>query len=140
MQDEIIFTLTIEAQEMRVRYRPKYFEAADYGHFEFTSPHQPRRRIPVSETGYRSHFAPTWEVEAAPSVEEYARAVVLNVMHGTSCPDDDGEDGGQLAFFNRRMAAVRGHAALPPLGGKAPAGCVPAQPGIPAVEMPQARH
>jgi hypothetical protein len=100
MQEENIFTLTIDAQEMQVRYRPQYFVAGDYAHFEFTSPHDPRRRIPVSETGYRSYFAPTWEIAAAPSVEEYARAVALNVMRGTSCSDDDGEDeGGQFALF-----------------------------------------
>ena len=53
---EITFTLTIDAQEMPVRYRPDcyVFEELDfaYGHLEFHSPHGPRRRIPVSETGY----------------------------------------------------------------------------------------
>ncbi len=100
MQQDIHFTLTIEAQEMLVHYRPRYFATADYAHFEFTSPHEPRRRIPVSETGYRSHFAPMWEIEAAPSVEEYARAVALAIMGAKSSPDDDGEEeGGQLALF-----------------------------------------
>jgi FAD/FMN-containing dehydrogenase len=41
--------------------------------FEFRSPHQPPRRIPVSATGYRSHFAPMSAVEAEPSRQEYAR-------------------------------------------------------------------
>jgi hypothetical protein len=69
MKQDLTFTLTIESQEMIVHYWPNTFE----------SPHEPRHRIPVSETGYRSHFAPSWEVAAAPSVEEYARAVALSL-------------------------------------------------------------
>jgi hypothetical protein len=100
MQQDMTFTLTIEAQDMVVRYRPRYFTAADYAHFEFTSPHTPRRRIPVSETSYRSHFSPMHEIEAAPSVEEYARMLALAIMGTTSAPDYDGEaEGEQLALF-----------------------------------------
>jgi len=41
-----------------------------------------------------------WEVEGAPSVEEYARAVALQLMSAKARPDDDDEDeGGQLALF-----------------------------------------
>jgi hypothetical protein len=99
-QQEITFTLTIDAQEMRVRYRPDYFTSVGYAHFEFTSPHEPKRRIPVSETGYRSHFAPMWEIRAAPSVEDYARAVALMLMQRKPEPDDDDTDEPQqLALF-----------------------------------------
>ncbi len=49
---KITFRLTVEAQEMVVDYKPHYLK--DVGHFEFRSPHEPPRRIPVSETGYRS--------------------------------------------------------------------------------------
>jgi len=56
MQEEIIFTITIEAQGMRVRYRPHYF--ADYGHFEYYSPLEPRRRIPISEPDTAAIFRP----------------------------------------------------------------------------------
>ena len=35
----------------------------DLGQFVFRSPHKPARRIPVSQTGYRSHFADMSEVE-----------------------------------------------------------------------------
>ena len=100
MQQDMNFTITIEAQDIAVHYRPRYFATADYAHFEFTSPHEPRRRIPVSETGYRSHFSPMHEIEAAPSVEEYARALVLAFMGAKPSLDDEGEDdGGQLALF-----------------------------------------
>lgn len=95
----ITFSLTIEAQEMRVDYTP-YWSAgeAPYGHFEFRSPYERPRRIPVSETGYRSHFAPMAEIEAAPSPQDYARELALAVVAsgpgGRMVADD-----GQLSLF-----------------------------------------
>jgi hypothetical protein len=75
------FKLTIEAQEMLVDYTPDYFTGSDpTALIEFRSPHQPPRRIPVSATGYRSHFAPMSAVEAEPSPEEYARVAALTFM------------------------------------------------------------
>jgi hypothetical protein len=72
----VTFTLTVEAQEMIVQYQADWMP--DTGHFEFRSPHEPARRIPVSETGYRSHFAPTEDVEASASPQDYARNFVLS--------------------------------------------------------------
>ena len=75
---ETSFILTIDAQDIEVRYRRHCIEGSDaYAILEFTSPHQPRRAIPVSKTGYRSFFAPMHEIDAAPSVEDYACAVAL---------------------------------------------------------------
>ena len=48
--------------------------------FEFRSPHEPARRIPVSETGYRSHFAAMSEVEDAASPKDYARVIALTFI------------------------------------------------------------
>ncbi len=63
-QSQATFTLTVDSQEMRVRYKPNYIGGTDpYALIEFTSPHEPPRRIPVSETGYRSFFAPMSEIE-----------------------------------------------------------------------------
>jgi hypothetical protein len=85
-QPETVFTLTIDAQEIRVRYRPYYINGLDpYALLEFTSPHKPRRRIPVSESGYRSFFAPMYEIENAPSVEKYASMVAV-ALAGESGP------------------------------------------------------
>ena len=100
MQDEIIFTLTIDAQDILVRYRPRYFVTADYAHFEFTSPHQPPRRIPISDTGYCSHFSPIHEIGAAPSVEEYAYKLAIALTRAKS-PTNDGDEeiGRQLDLF-----------------------------------------
>ena len=97
-QPETVFTLTIDAQEMTVRYLPYWTKGlAPYGHFEFKSPSEPRRRIPVSETGYRSYFAPMHEIEDAPSVEEYARIVALAIIARQSGPA--AEDADQLSLF-----------------------------------------
>ena len=80
MARAITFSLTVDAQQMRVRYQPNYF--ADTGHFEFRSPHKPPRRIPISQTGYRSHFASMEDIEAAQSPQEYARMVALALLFG----------------------------------------------------------
>ena len=74
----ITFTLVIEAQEMIVSYQPNWM--TDVGHFEFRSPEEPPRRIPVSETGYRSHFASMTDVEASASPQDYARDVALGML------------------------------------------------------------
>jgi hypothetical protein len=75
---ETVFTLTIDAQEIRVRYRPNHIGGRDaYAILEFISPHQPRRRTPVSESGYRSFFAPMRDIEAASSIEIYAGMVAV---------------------------------------------------------------
>jgi hypothetical protein len=92
-QPETSFTLTIDAQEVRVRYQPNYIGGTDpYALIEFTSPHQPRRRIPVSETGHRSFFAPMWEIEAAPSLEKYTGLVatfLISEQRGPEVADAD---------------------------------------------------
>lgn len=77
------FRLTIEAQPMLVSYTPGSTKGMfAEGHFTFTSPHKPARRIPVSETGYWSHFVPMEEIEEAESPEAYARSLALAVING----------------------------------------------------------
>jgi hypothetical protein len=77
-QPEQTFVLTIDAQDIAVRYRPYYIDGHDpYAMLEFTSPHEPRRRTPISESGYRSFFAPMDEIAAAPCIETYASMVAL---------------------------------------------------------------
>jgi hypothetical protein len=98
---ETTFTISIDAQDITVRYRSRYFVSADYGRFEFLSPHEPRRRIPVSETGYRNHFSPMHEIEAAPNLEEYAIALAAALIAAHSGSDDDQafEQPAQLGLF-----------------------------------------
>jgi hypothetical protein len=81
----ITFSLIVEAQEMIVKYVPDWM--VDMGHFEFRSPHKPPRRIPVSETGYRSHFAPMDEVKASHSPEDYARDYALSRLRSPKDKD-----------------------------------------------------
>ena len=74
---------------MRVTFTPYRF--ANYGHLEFSSPDQLPRRILVSETGYRSHFAPMHEIEEAPNVEAYAQALAIALMDATAHDENQGD-------------------------------------------------
>jgi len=89
------FKIVVEAQEMIVSYEPNWI--ADTAHFEYRSPHKPPRRIPVSDTGYLSHFAAKEEIEAAASPQDFAREIALALLRADRAPDD--EDGGQLRLF-----------------------------------------
>ena len=80
----VTFTIEVEAQKMIVDYRPNWM--GDMGQFEFRSPHKPARRIPVSETGYRSYFAPMDEVKAAASPKDYAREAALSMIRANLKP------------------------------------------------------
>jgi hypothetical protein len=82
---ETVFTLTIDAQDVTVRYQPNHIDGPEpYAIIEFTNPHEERRRIPLSKTGYRSFFAPMREIEHAPSVERYASLVALVLVQEVS--------------------------------------------------------
>jgi hypothetical protein len=74
----VTFRLVIEAQEMIVKYYPEWMEDTDQ--FEFRSPFNPKRRIPISETGYRSHFAPVEDVKASGGARSYPRDLVLTEL------------------------------------------------------------
>jgi hypothetical protein len=91
----ITFTIVIDAQEIAVSYRPHRMQ--DVGHFEFRSPHNPRRPIPISETGYLSHFAAMKDIEAAKSPQDFARDAALTML--SSERNTDAEDRGQLSLF-----------------------------------------
>ena len=75
----VTFRLMFDFQEMVVHYRPNSMDG--YGQFEFRSPRKPAKRIPVSETGYRCHFAPMDEIKASASPKDYAREVVLDIVN-----------------------------------------------------------
>ena len=97
---KLTFSLVVEAQEMLVEYEPKWSggEAA-YGHFEFHSPHNPPRRIPVSETGYLSHFAPMQEIASFANPNEYAMAFVRSVLDSARTRKAISTEPGQLSLF-----------------------------------------
>ena len=80
------FSLTIEGQQIDIAYTPNKY--ADHGHFEFHSPHQPPRRILISETGYRSYFAPMWKVEEVGCPQACAEAIIKALMKMQTVADD----------------------------------------------------
>ncbi len=92
------FRLSVEGQEMLVSYEP-YWSDGEFpvGHFEFRSPYEPPRRIPVSETGYRSHFAAMADIEACESPEQYARLFVEAVLDRPTSRRKEASD--QLKLF-----------------------------------------
>lgn len=92
------FSIMVEGQQMLVRYCAYYFRYGDYaiGHLEFFSPHEPIRRIPISDTGYRSHFAEMVEIESFARVDEYAVAVVMAHRSDREQLEDDDDVQGSL--------------------------------------------
>jgi len=94
----VTFLLVVEAQEMIVTYEPNWSEGEfAFGHFEFHSPHEPPRRIPVSETGYRSHFASMEEIASFEGPEAFAKAYVEAMLRRTQPRSALGTD--QLSLF-----------------------------------------
>lgn len=89
------FRLTVEAQPMIVSYEPRWRNSG-YVHFEFRSPHKPARRIPVSETGYLSHFATTEEMREARNPHDFARGFVAAYLQSKLSRRPDPR---QLALF-----------------------------------------
>jgi hypothetical protein len=88
------FRIVLEAQEMVVSYKPRWF--TDMAKFEFRSPHKPPRRIPISGTGYLCHFVPMREVELAESPQDLARAEAKDLFRA-QCRRP--EDPRQLPLF-----------------------------------------
>lgn len=97
--DGIVFDLVIEGQRMIVHYAPRLGGSCPLGHFEFRSPYDPPRRIPVSATGYRSHFAAIHQVAAAASPEAFARDLALALLRSEQKRGQKDREGTQLSLF-----------------------------------------
>jgi len=69
----ITFILVVEAQEMIVTYQPNWM--TDVGHFEFRSPEEPPRRIPVSETAIAA-ISLRWWMSRHPPVRRTTRGML----------------------------------------------------------------
>lgn len=97
---KIAFRLVVDAQEMLVSYEPNWSSGEfAFGHFEFRSPYDPPRRIIVSETGYRSHFAPMADIKASASPEDYAREIVRAVIDDDKKRKRPASEQEQLSLF-----------------------------------------
>jgi hypothetical protein len=109
MDEETVFTIEAEGLPVRVRYRPGYLKAMGRGHMEFLSTAQPPRPIPISATGYRSHFCAPEAVAQLGTPEAYARAYCKAMMRKRRGEEASLQDildaasgppkGGQLALF-----------------------------------------
>jgi hypothetical protein len=92
-EEQITFTLIWAERVVEVRCQPNWLNS-DYGHIELRS----TTRLPVTETGYRSHFVPG----AAFSDEAYVRAYVerwLNEAAQTRAWQHYLKDSRQLTLF-----------------------------------------
>jgi hypothetical protein len=89
------FTITVEGQPMVVSYEPRWLKSG-YAHFVFQSPHKPPRRIPLSETGYRSHFVSMEDVKEARSPQDFARDLASAWLRSKQSRPEDPR---QLALF-----------------------------------------
>jgi hypothetical protein len=74
MPKETVFIIPVEGIPVQVHYRPEYFSILGYDHMAFTSTSEPRRGIPISHTGYRSHFLHRDALPLLGTPEAYARA------------------------------------------------------------------
>jgi hypothetical protein len=75
---EARFTIIVDGIAVAVRYRANYF--GEHADFEFTHPGEGQKPIPVSRTGYLSHFVHGSFVEAAGGPEHLAKAFCLAVL------------------------------------------------------------
>lgn len=67
-----VFQITVVGVTMQVSYDPSFPSSVNVVHLEFRSLNE--QAIPVSSTGYRSHFTFTESIETVGSVQEYAVA------------------------------------------------------------------
>lgn len=76
------FEIEIGGQEVRVDYIRDYYPADGTDLFQFRSPDDPARPIPLSETGYWSHFAHHDAVEACNGPQTYSQLVAAARLDG----------------------------------------------------------
>jgi hypothetical protein len=65
-------TLTWDGITMTIRYRPEYFPGYDHLEIQVTGPER-TAPLPITETGYRSHFLRPGEIDAAGGPAAYVR-------------------------------------------------------------------
>lgn len=95
------FTVTVDGVAVAVRHQPA--RSAGHDHFEFSDPSGEGKPIPISRTGYRSHFVHGSFVEQAGGPEAFARAYCLAVLSGGDTKTDDDEEpatGRQASLFD----------------------------------------
>lgn len=66
------FLITVNGSAIKVRYNPTWSRTFDSAHMEFHSVESPAQPIPISKTGYRSHFSYRKNISSFDSPEHYA--------------------------------------------------------------------
>lgn len=75
------FMITVSGSPLKVRYNAKWGSGLlGVAHMEFHSPESPAQPIPVSETGYRSHFLPRENVSSFDSPAHYAVSYCMALL------------------------------------------------------------
>jgi hypothetical protein len=77
-----IFSLTIAGEDVRVEYTRDYFPRIATDHFQFRSPHDPVRPIPMSGTGWWSQMVHHDIVEACGGPKLYAELLAQAEVEG----------------------------------------------------------
>ena len=78
--ETLIETLVWDGVSIEVRYEPDWWGHSRFGpdrqvaHLELEAISPKRAPLPITETGYRSHFLPPGEVEQAGGPASFARA------------------------------------------------------------------
>jgi len=91
------FTISIDSQSIHVSFTPYCF--SEYGHFIFRSPYDPPRRIPFSETGFKSYFAPMWQIEEYGTPQQCAEEIARLLWEAEKKKPADEKENDQLALF-----------------------------------------
>jgi len=71
-------------------------------HFEFRSPLEPPRPIPMSETGYRSHFVYGNQLEGFASLLDAAKTIARNMV-ASERGDGDADQGSLFDALDRTL-------------------------------------
>jgi hypothetical protein len=98
--EEIHFTITVDHQPVKVRVRPHYHPNF-LAHFEFRSPCEPARQIPMSRTGYTSQFVYRSDMRDVDDIEAFALelAQALTAEANYTKPQKRQRDAAQGSLF-----------------------------------------
>lgn len=125
-----MFTVEVGGERVAVEYTRDYFALSSTDHFQFRSPADPPRPLPISPSGYLSHFAPGEQVDALGGPEAFARRYAEEVLAGRGEGFRDALEGwwpktGARGTPNRRAKTPT--ARLPAGGHGPPSTAPPAQ-------------
>jgi len=75
--------ITVAGEEVIAEYTPEYLGSLSTDHIAFVSPHDPKKPIPMSKTGYHSHFTSREAVDAMGGPARYATELAEALVSGS---------------------------------------------------------